>query len=977
MKRTRFAPWLVFACIGTLVGCDSGDQGTAGNTELNVVIPSGSSQSGPGTPQSFDIESVEYTINCTGPDFDPTSDPDIDSGDTLDQDVQINGSLEVLDTASAGVTTQNFGPDLDDVYVWQGYMDIPADHDCTVQLRARDAGGEVICTATEPFSVGADAVPTVKVNVLMICDISYQAPVGMLDLDGDFSFNIGNYCPDLFVLNCVDPDLENLLTVPGLGSFVYSGCQVRFRDADSTCGDNCDPQTCVTTPAGLDCAPAAEQAFCSGGNNPGAPCALARCTGGDNDGAACTDDLQCQGTSPVADGSCDPTTNADECQGISPTPDGTCDVGPQTVVTCDNPGFFCAIPGALFRTPCTPAPGDTCFDLSGGTACAPAALQNCGGATANPSCTFNGDTLGTVGAGPPRPLNVGPGGFLVGCTMVDDDGDDETPLVALAPGATVTCTAVTTDGDEDCDKTKTVEVSCPGDTQCTVFGGNAACQAASDTLCQVGTCDNSTCDGSTAAACCVYTDAPDGATCTDAAPPAQCIGGVCVSSDCNDPSAPPCDDGNECTADSCNADGSCEFTPTPGDDCTGGTGVCQADGSCLNKCDPSLINCDDDNQCTDDGCDVISGVATCSNTNNDSNSCDSCGATNCTCDGGSCIAGLACPPAPVGPQIIRNACRNSFNQAVSTFPITMTATPLDCPVAGAPFDTIIDPVIALDLAFLQAAADTLCTLGTALQTADVSIAQVQIDAIAGASCTPALSELPPPLPQTVVLDVTVTGTCGAGGQVTVNTPTSLTLPQVTVSCTTDAATGGDVTFCSTGETPLGNPVSEAAAALPPNLTLTDPVVGTWLGVNVPAGVTPPPIQVVFSCDSPATVAPTPGTEVGCVFANTTGGSTPTGETCAEAVGAGNFGQTQTGLSWTDAAGFPVSDCNTEGGEPDPPQTCLLFGVNSVPCSGTCGAVPIALEDFECIQFAIESCGSNADCGTGQTCDTITGVCSTP
>ena len=453
-----------------------------------------------------------------------------------------------------------------------------------------------------------------------------------------------------------------------------------------------------------------------------------------------------------------------------------------------------------------------------------------------------------------------------------------------------------------------------------------------------------------------------------------------------------CDDGNECTQDICDpATGLCSNPDDDGAACTcpvcGAEGICMM-GECTDPCEG--IDCSDGNQCTADLCNV--GV--CSNPNvGPGASCDQDGGAVCdgsgncvacnedadcaegeVCENNECVVGLDCPPAPIGPTVVRNACRNSFNQAVSTFPITLTATPLDCPFAGAPFDVDVDPVIALDLAFLQAAADTLCTLGTALQTADVSIAQVQIDAVAGASCTPALAELPQPLPQTVILDVTVTGTCGAGGEVTVNSPTSLTLPQVTVSCTTDSATGGDVTFCSTGNTPLGNPQSEAAAAVPPNLTLTDPAVGTWLGVNVPAGVNPPPIQVVFSCDSPATVAPTPGTEVGCVFANTTGPSTPTGETCAQAVGTGNFGDTQTGLSWTDpTSGYPISDCNTEGGEPDPPQTCLLFGVNSVPCSGTCGAVPIALPDSECIQFAIESCGSNADCGTGQTCNG-SGVC---
>ena len=227
MTRTRFAPWLVFACISALVGCSTeGD--TAGNTELNVLIPSGSSQSGPGAPSAFDIQQVEYTITCDdGVDFDPTTDPDIDSGPTLDNDVTISGVLEVLDTAGPGVTTQDFGPDLTEVYVWQGFMDLPETAGCTVQLRARDGDGEVICTSTETFDINADQ--TTKVNVLMFCGISYQAPVGMLDLDGDFSFNVANYCPDLFVLNCIDsePDLN-----PTFGVAV-TGCQVRFRDADS------------------------------------------------------------------------------------------------------------------------------------------------------------------------------------------------------------------------------------------------------------------------------------------------------------------------------------------------------------------------------------------------------------------------------------------------------------------------------------------------------------------------------------------------------------------------------------------------------------------------------------------------------------------------------------------------------------------------------------------------------------------------
>ncbi len=85
--------------------------------------------------------------------------------------------------------------------IWQGFMDLPPGP-CTIELRARDDDGEVICTAQEPFIIAADS--TTKVNIVLICDISFQAPVGMLDVDGTFSFNVGNFCPDLFILNCID-----------------------------------------------------------------------------------------------------------------------------------------------------------------------------------------------------------------------------------------------------------------------------------------------------------------------------------------------------------------------------------------------------------------------------------------------------------------------------------------------------------------------------------------------------------------------------------------------------------------------------------------------------------------------------------------------------------------------------------------------------------------------------------------------------
>jgi len=866
MSKTRFTPWVVLACIATLAGCTSGEDGTVGNTELNVVIPS-SDGSG------FDIEVVEYTINCdatppTAADF-----PGIDSIEpTFDPDVTINGALEVLDTASSGVTTQDFGPDLSEVYVWQDFMDIPLEAICTVQLRARDAGGEVICTATEPFDTNTVPVGgVVKVNVLMYCGVSFQAPVASLDVDGDFSFNIANFCPDLFVLNCIDPDLEQILAVPGLGAFAYSGCQVRFRDGDSQCGTTCDPQTCTPDAEGLTCTP---------GPDPGV----------------------------------------------------------STTVTCDSPGFFCAIPNpAFFGTPCTPAPGDFCFDNSGGVGCAPASVLNCQGAANpvfDPFCEYMGDTLGTIGGAPPNPLAPGEGSFLVGCTVADDDGLSSTPPVPLAPGATVTCTAVTTDGDNDCDKTKTVEVKCPG---------LSPCQAAGPGFCDDGNdCTANSCDDSSGVAVCTSTNVADGTTCTSAPAPATCQAGVCTSANCNvqiDPDGS-CDDGNECTvagsAGSCLSDGSCDDSGVAaGTSCAGGTGKCNGANGAAAVCVDNCVgqSCSDGKACTDDVCTSGNDTFTCTNPADDTNSCTTCPSGTCVCSGGSCIDGTppCTVPTPQNATGIPMACRNSFNQAVSTFPIDLlnVNTQGSCIEDGQAVNFGIDPVIALDTAFLQAAAQTLCDLGTFLTTADVTSAQVSIDAVAGATCTQQLAVLSP-VPQTVVLDISIVGTCGSGGVVTVNSGIAVPLPPVNLPCTAGAAGGKALQLCSTGTVPLA--ISLTVPAPPPAYT------ETYVGVAVGGGA----IQVAFACNTSSTTNPAPGVEVGCILANPAP-STPSGLSCEQEVGAGDVGETP----------FPISDCNTADGPPTIPQTCDLFG-NPSPCSGTCDTVGVGVDPVNvCAVFDVQ------------------------
>ncbi|MBW2629599.1 MAG: hypothetical protein JRE45_18555 [Deltaproteobacteria bacterium] len=250
MTKRRFTPWIALACIGALAACASGEGGTAGNTELNVIVPTNA-----GTPNEIDITTVEYTIACAGGHV-----TFLDNNASFANEVRIDGNLEVVDgrTDPQGAIPPEFGTPRpgDGAEVWQGFMDLPPGP-CAIELRARDNDGEVICTAIEPFVITADT--TAKVNLVLICDTSFQAPVGTLDVDATFSFNVGNFCPDLFILNCLDSNpYEEQVFPPPNPPLAGTQCEVRYRDGDSTCGQGCDPQTCVPTATGLSCTPGPE-----------------------------------------------------------------------------------------------------------------------------------------------------------------------------------------------------------------------------------------------------------------------------------------------------------------------------------------------------------------------------------------------------------------------------------------------------------------------------------------------------------------------------------------------------------------------------------------------------------------------------------------------------------------------------------------------------------------------------------------------
>jgi hypothetical protein len=290
------------------------------------------------------------------------------------------------------------------------------------------------------------------------------------------------------------------------------------------------------------------------------------------------------------------------------------------------------------------------------------------------------------------------------------------------------------------------------------------------------------------------------------------------------------------------------------------------------------------------------------------------------------------------------ACRNSFNDVASTFPIDLNdVTASDCIFDGQPVDFDIDPVIALDTTFLQAAVNTLCDTGSLLTRADVNAAQVSIDTVAGATCTEVLSG---PIAQDgIILDITtVPEVCDCQAtpcdSVTVNTGISLPLPPVTLSCSAAGAVDAEVQICSTGEIPL----SITLADPPPPPTYQQTYVGVAAGIAT----------VAFACNTSSTTEPPPGAanEVGCAAPNPAG-------PCDDQVGFGDVGEMP----------YPESFCNFQE-PPTDPIDCGGFD-----CPGTCEPVPVGVDPGTvCATFTVESCRNDDDCDTGQTCNTSTGAC---
>lgn len=218
---------VVLSCIALSAACDGAGiqmDEPLGNTELTFVIADPDSEP---DELAFSIDYVSYRINCPS------------SGEAAyDDSVTINGSFEVVDDGTPPIweLVTDLPPAMCSVTLWVFYDD------------------EVVCSGSQSMQVIEDGDPstTNKFNIVLECSLSVNPPSGDATFDGSFDFVHGNYCPQLFWLG----------SYPSTDPFVMN-IQTSSIDVDTSCGQNCDPQTCDFTTAPPVCTPGPDNGLTS------------------------------------------------------------------------------------------------------------------------------------------------------------------------------------------------------------------------------------------------------------------------------------------------------------------------------------------------------------------------------------------------------------------------------------------------------------------------------------------------------------------------------------------------------------------------------------------------------------------------------------------------------------------------------------------------------------------------------------------
>ncbi len=339
-----------------------------------------------------------------------------------------------------------------------------------------------------------------------------------------------------------------------------------------------------------------------------------------NDGNACTDKDKCDLTKGDCFGSSVSCDDLNPCTADSCNPTAGCTHDKTITTSCDD-GDACTAKDVCSQGAC------------GGAAIDPSKPKDIGGCNDGNPCTDDGCNP------------------AIGCTNKPNTGntcDDGNPCTSGDICEVGTCKSGTNvcacTADSDCAKKEDGNL-CNGTLYCDKTSAPYQCKvnpitivdcapiAANDGQCKSTTCNtqNGKCD--TALKSDNLDCDADGSFCTDK--------DSCQSGTCTPGAKLVCDDKNPCTTDACDPKkvGGCVFDyntlPCDADQnaCTVGD-VCQA-GNCIAG---AKKNCDDNEPCTQDGCDKTGGNCTYTNL---TVSCED--GNNCTigdkCGGGACIPG--------------------------------------------------------------------------------------------------------------------------------------------------------------------------------------------------------------------------------------------------------------------------------------------------------------------------------------------------
>ncbi len=348
------------------------------------------------------------------------------------------------------------------------------------------------------------------------------------------------------------------------------------------------------------------------------------------DGSVCTVNDACLGGVCTAGGSVD-------CNDKNPCTDDSCDpvkscVNTANVAPCED-GNACTIGDSCNNTVCLPGAATVCND---GNACT---ADSCDKVTGK--CVFDGTPFNATGCDADGSI----------CTQADSCQNG-----TCTAGIPLVCTDTNPCTDNVCDPVAGCKfpfnaASCNDKDLCTIGDtcSSGIC-AGTKTNCVDSTlCTDDSCDPATGA--CVHaTAAHEGSSCAAEGDGNVCtLTDTCVAGVCTGSNLKSCDDGEQCTTDSCDPILGCQNPNVPlntpcndGLPCTAGD-RCVPGGKSYTCVPTGTLNCDDSKPCTLDSCvnagtgcqhDPIAAANTPSGACNDNNPC-----TSDACDGtaGLCV----------------------------------------------------------------------------------------------------------------------------------------------------------------------------------------------------------------------------------------------------------------------------------------------------------------------------------------------------